>query len=55
MCGEQRVNLYLPSQSRLRGRPRQRWKNRVKEGLRRLGVQNREEIASNRETPGEVF
>jgi len=41
--------LYMNLETRLRGRPRNRWQNEVKEGERLVGVQRWKERLYNRE------
>ncbi|KAL4141596.1 hypothetical protein QTP88_004212 [Uroleucon formosanum] len=48
------ITKWKPDKSRPRGRPRQRWEDRVKEDLRMLGVRNGEEQAAHREAWKEI-
>ncbi|XP_022171125.1 uncharacterized protein LOC111034293 [Myzus persicae] len=48
------ITKWKPDKSRPRGRPRQRWEDRVKEDLKMLGVRNGEEQAAHRETWKEI-
>ncbi|VVC33443.1 Hypothetical protein CINCED_3A018802 [Cinara cedri] len=43
------ITAWKPNAKRPRGRPRQRWSDRIKKDLKRLGVRNAEETAQNRE------
>ncbi|VVC42633.1 Hypothetical protein CINCED_3A010975, partial [Cinara cedri] len=43
------ITTWKPNAKRPRGRPRERWSDRKKEDLKRLGVRNAEETAQNRE------
>ena len=48
------ITKWKPNKSQPRGRPRQRWEDQVKEGIRMLGVMNGEELAEHRETWREI-
>jgi len=48
------ITKWKPNKSRPRGRPRQRWEDRVNEDLRMLGLRNGEELAAHREAWREV-
>ncbi|KAF0750707.1 Reverse transcriptase domain-containing protein [Aphis craccivora] len=48
------ITKWKPEKSRPRGRPRQRWEDRVKEDLRMLGVRSGEEQAAHREAWKEI-
>lgn len=43
------ITAWKPNSTRLRGRPRQRWADRIKEDLKILGVRNAKEMAKDRE------
>ena len=43
------ITAWKPNAKRPRGRPRQRWVDRIKEDLKMLGIRNAEETAQNRE------
>jgi hypothetical protein len=43
------ITEWKPNTKRPRGRPRQRWADRIKEDLKILGVRNAEETAKDRE------
>jgi hypothetical protein len=48
------ITKWKPNKSRPRGRPRQRWVDRVKEDIRMLGVINGEELAKHKESWREI-
>lgn len=43
------VTKWRPDTKRPRGRPRQIWKDRVVEDLKKLGIENGEELALDRD------
>jgi len=48
------VTNWKPNTKRPRGRPRQRWTDRIKEDLKKLGIRNAEETAKDRGEWGQV-
>ncbi|KAF0753968.1 putative transposon-derived protein F52C9.6 [Aphis craccivora] len=43
------ITLWKPDKKRPRGRPRQRWSDRVKDDLKLMGIREGERLAKNRE------
>ena len=48
------ITKWRPNTKRSRGRPRQRWADRVKNDLRVIGVENAEEVSRNKEKWKEI-
>jgi len=46
--------MWKPDRTRPRGRPRQRWNDRVKENLKLLGIKDGERLAMDREAWREI-
>jgi len=43
------ITLWKPDKKRPRGRPRQRWSDRIRDGLKLMGIREGERLAKNRE------